>query len=99
MHLIHYSLNIITSDGLKEKECHFLRDVLNTRYFKNLFLVCSNLCFIGLTNCYKCRCCSSPTHYAPFCNSNLIMLHALRAIQSEHMPYCVLQGHHGLSLQ
>lgn len=85
------------------KECHLVskgcssRNVLKLK--DEMILVCSNLCFIGLTKCCKSCWCSPPEHYAPFLTRNLIMLHVLRPIRSEHMPYCVLQGCHGLSLQ
>lgn len=53
----------------------------------NLFLICSDECFIGLTNCCKCYWCF-PKYYVPLCTSNLPMLQVLRAIQSEHTVSC-----------
>ena len=99
MHLLYYSFIIISSSCQQQRNAS---NVINTFFFKSkdeLTFLCSNLYFSGLIEGFKYCWCSLFEHYAPFFTSNWTMLHVLRAIRSEHMPHCVLQGGRGLSLQ
>ncbi len=90
MHLLYYSFIIVTfTCKQKRNAILFLRDVLNKRCFE--FLCSAGLRAVSTVDVV----CLS----APFLTHNLIILHMLKAIRSEHMPHCVLQGNHGPSLQ
>lgn len=70
-----------------------LRDVLNRMCLEINWFLFTQICVLSAWLSLP------PERCAPSLTRNLIRLHVLRAVQREHMPYCVLQGCHGLSLQ